>query len=120
MKNSPYLTRQACVLALLASLLLLAPLAAVAQDGGGSITVDVTDSQRAPLAGVTLTILVDEKPTVQVSDVEGKALFDNLAPGIYTVTAEIEGFTAESTADVKGGQPTPVSLVLRSMSDGKP
>lgn len=119
MKNSLASQRQAWLLALLASLFLLAPLA-FAQEGTGTITVDVTDAQRAPLPGVKLTILVDEKPRTQVSDTEGKALFDSLAPGTYTVTAEIEGFTAEASAEVKRGKATPVSLVLRSVSDGKP
>lgn len=105
---------KASLLAIFAFVLLLAPLAAVAQEGAGSITVDVTDAERAPLAGVTLTILVDEKPRKQVTDPEGKAMFDNLPRGTYTVTAEIEGFTGEATADVRGGSPTPVSIVLRS------
>ena len=90
------ITPKASLLALFALVLLLAPIAAVAQEGAGSITVDVTDDERSPLAGVTLTILVDEKPRKQVTDNEGKAIFDNLPRGTYTVKVGVfaPGWTA--------------------------
>jgi len=121
MKNPRNARRQTLILALFASLLLLAPLAAIAQERTGSLSIDVTDDKQSPLSGVTLTIMVDEKPRTQVTDPTGKAIFDNLPLGNYTVNAEIQGFVpGNASAEVKAGQPTPLSLVMRSMtSDGR-
>ena len=120
MKNPRNTQRQALLLALFASLLFLAPLAAIAQERTGSLSIDVTDDKQAPLSGVTVTIIVDEKPRTQVTDQTGKAIFDNLPLGNYTVSAEIQGFVpGNAAAEVKAGQPTPLSLMMRSMtSDG--
>ncbi len=80
-------------LALAVGLLLLVPIAAVAQTTG---TVDgaVTDQSNAPLPGVTVELT---SPNLQgtrtaVTSADGRFRFPAVPPGPYKVTAELAGF----------------------------
>jgi hypothetical protein len=80
------------VLALWALLLLVPP--AVAQEQSGSIQGAVKDSSGAVLPGVT----VEAKSSTgvvntAVTDAQGIYRFPALPPGVYTITATLQGFT---------------------------
>ncbi len=74
-------------------LLLLVPVAAVAQTTG---TVDgtVTDQSNAPLPGVTVELTSPNLQGVRtaVTSADGRYRFPSVPPGSYTVTAELSGF----------------------------
>ena len=80
-------------LALTVCLLLLAPVAVLAQTTG-TIEGQVTDQSNAALPGVTVTLsgahLQGAKSAVTSAD--GRYRFFNLTPGDYSVTAELAGF----------------------------
>jgi hypothetical protein len=80
------------MLACLSSLLLAANVAA--QSGAGSLSGSVVDEQGAAMPGVTVTATAPEAlvPGMAVTDGTGSYRIGNLAPGTYTVTAELPGF----------------------------
>ena len=78
-----------------AALILLAARAAFAQLSGGSISGTITDPSGGLVAGADITI---EKPDTHetrklVSSSTGFYSATNLAPGVYTVTAHMAGFS---------------------------
>ena len=70
---------------------LAAPTLAQVQSGNVYGTV-VSDSDRSPLPGVTVTLTGAGAPQAQATDAQGKFRFLGLSPGSYAVKAEIEGF----------------------------
>src|SRR6187401_1857926 len=80
-------------IALAVGLLLLAPLAVVAQTTG-TVEGTVNDESGAPLPGVTVTIT---SPNLQggrssVTSADGRYRFPSVPPGQYKVTAELTNF----------------------------
>ena len=83
------LTGLACAL-----LLSLAPVALAGQATTGSISGLATDESKAVMPGVTITVTnpATGLSRTQVTDTDGRYRVLNLPPGIYTVTAELQGF----------------------------
>ncbi|MDR1989491.1 MAG: TonB-dependent receptor [Acidobacteriaceae bacterium] len=86
------------------------------QGNKGSILVTVTtDSGSLRLPGATVRIAgVDDRAiTAQVSDGEGLVSVDALAPGVYRLSALLDGFReVKATAKVEAGKAAQVSLDL--------
>src|SRR5689334_10545570 len=89
-------------IALAVGLLLLAPLALVAQTTG-TVEGTIADESGAPLPGVTVTVT---SPSLQgsrnaVTGADGHYRFPSVPPGQYTVTAELSNFgKVQKTAKV--------------------
>jgi hypothetical protein len=66
---------------------------AAAQLGAGSLSGTVSDDQSAVLPGVTVTLTGSDRSASAVTDEAGKFRFLNLAPGTYTLTLAVQGFT---------------------------
>src|SRR4026209_2109765 len=81
---------------LLACLFSVALAANVAAQGGdGSLRGIVNDEQGAAMPGVTVTATSPQAiaPAVAVTDASGEYRLPNLAPGTYTLTMELTGFS---------------------------
>lgn len=97
----------------------LAAVAAFAAAAGfaqtsGRIQGTVKDSDGAPLPGVTLTATAPVLPgnITAVSANDGTFRLLSLPPGIYTVTANLDGFNTVESRDVKVGIDRTVTLEL--------
>src|SRR4051812_5854955 len=68
---------------------------AAAQSGDGSLRGIVNDEQGAAMPGVTVTATSPQAiaPSVAVTDASGEYRLTNLAPGTYTLTMELAGFS---------------------------
>src|SRR5438876_5384099 len=99
----------------LASLLVLMPVAAYAQ---GAIAGQVKDASGAVLPGVTVEaaspVLIEKTRTV-VSDGSGNYRIEDLRPGTYTVTFTLTGFSTVKRDDilVSGSAVTTADATLR-------
>ncbi len=85
--------------------LLLAGVSAVpawAQRGTGAIAGKVVDQQGAALPGVTLTLQGSGMPGQQTftTSIDGTYRFGAVAPGTYTITAELSGFATAQRDDL--------------------
>ena len=82
-----------CLIAAAAAVLLM-PAPASAQILYGSLTGTVTDQQKAAMPGVTVTAINTGTTvaTEAVTDDAGNYTIRNLVPGIYDVTAVLQGF----------------------------
>jgi hypothetical protein len=81
------------------SLLALTP--AMAQEQRGSIEGVVKDASGAVLPGVTVSLTGGSGATIStVSDGEGVYRFPSIAPGTYTVSAELSGFSPKKVENV--------------------
>lgn len=69
----------------------------------GSLDITVVDTIALPHAGAHVVIEGPTLPSalVGVSNAEGRVHFGELAPGLYQVTASLDGFTAETWSDVR-------------------
>jgi hypothetical protein len=101
------------------ALVCLVPLlaaAAAAQSTTGSISGSVHDQSKAVLPGVTVEVRNVETGATRsiVTDVVGRYRALNLAPGRYTITAELSGFTKTAVTDVvvQIGRDVPIDLTL--------
>jgi outer membrane receptor protein involved in Fe transport len=76
-------------------LVVIAPVVARAQGASGTITGTVTDSTGGILPGATVTVRNDDTGVMRelVAGENGQFRAPNLAPGPYTVTATLAGFT---------------------------
>src|SRR5947208_2493927 len=72
------------------------PLTARAQATTGTISGTVTDESKAVLPGVTVVVRNTETGATRALTTDARGGFRalNLPPGIYTATAELQGFTA--------------------------
>src|ERR1700730_12273713 len=89
-------------IALLACVLLSSPLA-VAQEQRGAIEGVVEDASGGVLPGVTVGA---RRPALvgtstAVTDTRGEYRFPSLSPGVYEVTATLQGFTQAKTGGVR-------------------
>jgi hypothetical protein len=88
--------------ALLAAVLLAWP--AAAQEQRGSIEGVIKDASGAVLPGATVDLKSPTGVTLNaVSDAQGVYRFPSLQPGTYTLTATLQGFKNETTADIRVG-----------------
>ena len=88
-------------LALVAAwLLAMVALPVCAQQQTGDLYGTVTDEQKQPLPGVTVTLTGVGAPQVQQSDEKGQFRFLNLYPGTYSLRAELEGFSTIERPDL--------------------
>src|SRR2546423_4079088 len=83
------------VLGFLLLMLIAVPLTARAQATTGTISGTVTDESKAVLPGVTVVVSNVETGATRtlVTDERGGFRALNLPPGLYSVTAELQGFT---------------------------
>src|SRR4029453_8795570 len=68
---------------------------AAAQSGDGSLRGIVNDEQGSAMPGVTVTATSRQAiaPVVAGTDASGEYRLSNLAPGTYTLTMELTGFS---------------------------
>ena len=83
----------------------------------GSVRGEVTDAAQAAMPGVTVTLTgepIRGAERVAVCGAEGGFLFTGLPPGLYTLRAELDGFTPQelTAVRVRINSTTPVRLVL--------
>jgi hypothetical protein len=76
------------------------PALAQAQVAGGNITGTATDEQGGVMPGVTVTIKGADLTRTFVTEGGGRYRFLDLAPGVYTVTSELDGFATNVHANV--------------------
>jgi hypothetical protein len=89
------------VFAAILAMTLLAWMPAMAQEQRGAIEGVVKDASGAVLPGVTVSLTGGAGATITtVTDGEGVYRFPSLAPGTYTVSAELQGFSAKKVDDV--------------------
>ena len=105
------------LLSLIAAALLFSPLPAMAQLGqSATLTGTVTDATGAILPGVTVTVASESLiggTRSSVTDANGVYRFPTLAPGVYTVTAELSSFKkATQEARLELGQTITLNVKL--------
>src|SRR5687767_7934634 len=102
-------------------LLLAFAIPARAQLQGGSISGTVSDEQGAILPGVTVTLKGVDATQEATTEGNGQFRFLNLAPGLYSVTATLQGFTTlvRDQVQVVVGRNVdlPLSLKLASVAE---
>src|SRR6185312_8583816 len=99
-RDSPYSSsgrmemrfRMARAMVLCAAFTAVSAIPSAAQVFTGRIDATVADSTGAVLPGVTVDIAGPQAAS-NVSDAKGEVHFLNLAPGIYTVSAKLAGFS---------------------------
>lgn len=107
--------RSVCVWALAAALLCAWP--AMAQQQVGSVAGRVTDGEGGALPGATVELSGPGIATlVSTADPRGNYRFPRVPPGVYTVTAQLEGFQTVQTGEVSVtvGQESPIDFELQS------
>lgn len=94
---------------------------ALAQLQSGNISGTVSDAQGGVLPGVTLTLTSSDRTASFTTGVDGTYRFLNLAPGSYTITAELAGFSRvvrEGVVVVVGGNADiPVSMKVAAVQE---
>ena len=87
---------------------------AFAQQQSGNIYGRCIDEQQAVLPGVSVTLEGGGAPQTAFTDPKGEFHFLNLAPGVYTVTASLQGFSTvrRENVAVTLGKNTEVSIPM--------
>jgi hypothetical protein len=85
----------------LAVFALLVAVGAWAQTQTGTIVGRVVDEQGGVLPGVTVTLTGGQGSVTQVTDARGEYRFQGLTPGMYQVTAQLQGFSPKTERDLK-------------------
>ncbi len=82
---------------------LVLPSIALAQDYRARVQGTVVDASQAALPGATVTLINDATAVsvTRVADGEGRYLFDFVDPGMYTITAELDGFNKAEQKSVR-------------------
>ena len=107
------------IAALVASAVIVALAVVSAQSSLGNIRGVVQDSAGAVVPGAQIGLSGDGTPESRsaITDANGQFAFAGVAPGRYTVTAALAGFTTASVkADVQAGATLTLSLSLRVAS----
>jgi uncharacterized surface anchored protein len=87
---------------LAAALALLAGAAPGAAQSKGDVSAQVLDGQGGPLAGIQITLMKAGGQSQQkAADAEGKVLFNELAGGVYIVTAAPDGYAEVTCPGVR-------------------
>jgi hypothetical protein len=83
---------------LLATLSIFAGIPAAAQERFGGLTGIVTDTSKLPVPGATVTVTNNQTGAVRsaVTGSDGLYRVQDLPPGRYTVTIELQGFQHEA------------------------
>jgi len=106
--------RYAC--AVVVSFILLGPAPALAQTDG-SIRGYIRDEQGASLPGVTVTAMspAAATPVSAVTDEEGFYRLLNVPPGVYSVTAELQGFSkfVRDNVEMRAGLNLGVDITMK-------
>ena len=96
--------------------LLLGAGAALAQTTSSEVNGSVRDEAGAVIAGATIRLIDNATKSEQnsVANADGKYLFANIRPGLYTIIAEQPGFKRQEIQSVKVdvGVPATVNLTL--------
>ena len=88
---------------------LTAPLSLIAQSGGtGRLesTVFVLDSEGRSFVAGAKVVLSGPSTLEAESDQEGKCVFDNVAPGTYSIQVQFPGLEAAESVTVEAGKTT--------------
>src|SRR5262245_36096073 len=84
---------------------------------GGSVRGFIKDEQSAALPGVTVSATSPSSPVVYtaISDAEGFYRLENLPPGDYTVSAELQGFARFVRGNIiaRAGLTLSVDIVMK-------
>ena len=101
--------------------LLFASLPALAQTPAGTIAGRVSDATSLPLPGVTVTVQGVDITRTFTTDEEGRYRFLDLAPGDYTLTSTLQGFTTNVRERVVVGVgqtvELPVTLAVGALTE---
>lgn len=87
----------------------------------GTIWIQVNDARGAVLPGVVVTVMGAMRPRIDVTNDRGQVIFDDLAPGNYTVSFEFEGFVSVVRPNVRvdlGGLPTQLDIRMQAEAPG--
>ena len=107
---------------LLAAALFLGSPAVMAQANTGAIEITTTSAESGrPIANATVTIAPREgSPTVVSTGADGRVSVEDLAVGLYAVTAEADGVVTglEPSVRISARKTTPLAMNLISGSDG--
>ena len=100
-------------LGVVATLALLAGPAG-AQDYRGRVQGSISDSGGGALPGTTVTMRNDATgvAVTNVTNAEGKYIFDFVDPGIYTIVAELQGFKSSEQRNVRVQQRSSMTVDL--------
>jgi hypothetical protein len=103
---------------LIAVVLALSAGPAFAQIATGNLSGTVVDAQGAVLPGASITLAGTDRTANAVSDDAGRFRFLSLPPGLYTVTAALQGFTTvvRERVEVRVGQNVDLPMELRIAS----
>jgi hypothetical protein len=97
-------------------MLLLAALTAFAQTTSSEVSGSVRDEAGAVIAGATIHLADNATKTevTSVANADGKYIFANVRPGVYTIVAEQAGFKRQEIQSVKVdvGVPATVNFTL--------
>jgi len=94
-------------------MMLLVTGSAVAQISTGNVFGRVVDTDGRALPGVTVTLTGAGAPQVAVTDAEGNFRYPALAPGHYTLKAELAGMgSANSDVEVNIGRSSDITIRL--------
>lgn len=89
---------------------------ALAQAGRGAVLGNVSDTQGAPVPGLTVTATNTQTNATRtaVTDKTGGFVFSNMEDGLYRVEAELSGFKkfSRDAVEVKAGSTVRVDMVL--------
>jgi hypothetical protein len=103
-----------CILGMAVAALVLAAGPAGAQDYRARVQGTVSDTSRSVLPGATVTLTNDATAVAvsQIGDGSGHYLFDFVDPGVYTVTAVLDGFKTVRQSNVRVQQRGDVTVDL--------
>lgn len=95
--------RRGFSLLLLAAILLATPAMVVGQSYFGTVSGILTDPSAAIIQGAKVTLVDEEKGYhfTTTSDSSGRYLFVSIPPGLYSVTAEMQGFEKTVRTHIK-------------------
>ena len=87
---------------------------AAAQDYRGRVQGAISDSSQGSLPGTTVTLRNDATgvAVTNVTNAEGKYIFDFVDPGTYTIVAELQGFKAAEQRNVRVQQRSSMTVDL--------
>ncbi len=85
------------------AIVLLLPVILLAQAYFGTVSGELTDSSGAVVQGARVTLTDQDKgfTYTATSDASGRYLFATIPPGLYTVSAEMQGFQKEVRTNVR-------------------
>jgi len=100
------------------ALLLALGVPALAQLQTGNLYGTITGPDHAPLPGVTVALTGGGAPQSQTTDGQGKFRFPGLAPGSYSVEAQLESFgtVRENNLVINVGRNTDVELEMKPVA----